>query len=222
MAVMAAKAAVVFGLIFAPIPGAAEEWRFVAGEVSSVFAEGREKTLLQGGARVSSDTKEIDADTLELFGSGLHRMEGNGNVVVRDLEEGITISAQKVEYDRDAGILRFRERVVLEDENEGLVIRCESLENRENENLVFMQVSVRLIKDDLVCRGEFALYRRDDDMLEISGMPVVWRDEDEYRAERIRVNLDTEEIILEGDVAGSLTTGEETGQETGEETAGEE
>ncbi len=46
----------------------------------------------------------------------------------------------------------------------------------------------------------------DDNILEISGRPVVWRKDDEYRADRIQVNLDSDEIILEGDVAGALTT----------------
>jgi hypothetical protein len=44
-------------------------------------------------------------------------------------------------------------------------------------------------------------------------MPWVTRDGDEYRAGRITVNLDTEEIALEVDVKGEINTEEKAGKE---------
>ena len=42
-------------------------------------------------------------------------------------------------------------------------------------------------------------------MLELTGKPVVKKGKDEFKAARISVNLDTEDIRLEGKVAGTVT-----------------
>ena len=79
-----------------------------------------------------------------------------------------------------------------------------------------------------MCRSEFARYNRNDDILELTGMPVVFWKNDEYRALRIIVDLDKDEITLEGKVSGSIfsekkdTEEEETTEETNEGTPEEE
>lgn len=184
----------------------AETWRFSADQVSSTQGENKSKTILDGNARVESDKMVISASHLELGGQDYKRISGDGGVSLNDMDRGITVTSGRFDYDREAKIIRFREQVSLVDREEGIVIRCESLDLQEEDDLVIMQVSVRLIKDDTVCRGEFATFWMEENLLEISGRPVVWRKDDEYRANRIRVNLDTDEIVLEGAVAGALTT----------------
>ena len=186
---------------------ASEVWNFTADEVISVQDQTARRTILDGRARVVSETREIEADHLELSGENNSLITGNGNVKLIDLERNIEISSRRFVYDRKEKVVRFREQVSLVDEAEGIVIRCESLDFLEDDELVIMQVSVRLIKDRTVCRGEFATFRRTENILDISGAPVVWRNDDEYRADRIQVNLDSDEIVMEGEVAGSLTTG---------------
>ena len=53
-----------------------------------------------------------------------------------------------------------------------------------------------------MCRAEFAKYWRDRKILELTGMPWVSRKGDEYRAAKITIDLDTEEIVLEGEREG--------------------
>ena len=69
----------------------------------------------------------------------------------------------------------------------------------------------------MVCRSEFARFRREEEILELSGMPYVYWKGDEYRASRIVINLKTDEIRLEGEVQGTVTTEEEQIEETAEE-----
>ena len=190
----------------ATAPLSAETWRFTANQVSSTQSSSRSVAVLEGDARVASDTMTILADYLELGGEDYSRISGSGGVRLTDSDKGISIESGRFDYDRDAKIIRFREQVSLVDEDEGIVIRCESLDLLEEEDLVIMQVAVRLIKDDIVCRGEFANFRREENNLEISGRPVVWRGDDEYRANRITVDLNTDEIVMEGTVSGALTT----------------
>jgi lipopolysaccharide export system protein LptA len=64
----------------------------------------------------------------------------------------------------------------------------------------------------MACRSEFARYKRKEDLLELSGMPYVFWKGDEYRASRISINLETDEIKMEGEVEGTITTDDEEDQ----------
>jgi len=189
------------------ISGAAgETWRFSADQVSSFQRGDNPKTILDGNARVESENMIISASHLVLGGRDYNSISGENGVSLTDNDRGITVRSGRFDYDREAGLIRFREQVFLVDDEKGIVIRCESLNLQEDNDLVVMQVTVRLIKDETVCRGEFATYWMEENILEITGHPVVWRKDDEYRADRIRVNLDNDEIVMEGTVAGALTT----------------
>jgi len=193
-------------LMISAVGAGAETWRFSADRVFSSETGDNPETVLDGNARVESENMIITATHLVLGGEDYNTISGEKGVSLTDSDRGITIRSGHFDYDRTAKIIRFRNQVSLVDGEKGIVIRCESLNLQEENDLVIMQVSVRLIKDETVCRGEFATYWMEDNQLEISGRPVVWRKEDEYRADRIRVNLDTDEITMEGAVAGSLTT----------------
>jgi lipopolysaccharide export system protein LptA len=203
--VLRVLSASLFALLIS-VPAGAETWRFSASQVTSIQKDKSSRTVLDGDARVESEKFTITASQLELAGSDYDRISGSGGVSLIDKERELTVTSGRFVYDRTAKIIRFRELVTLVDEKEGIVIRCESLDLQEEDEVLVLQVAVRLIKEETVCRGEYATFRMDDNILEISGRPVVWRKDDEYRADRIQVNLDSDEIILEGGVAGALTT----------------
>ena len=54
-----------------------------------------------------------------------------------------------------------------------MVVKGSFMEDRDSEGLTIVQIGVRILKKDLVCRAEFAKYWRDRKMLELSGMPFV-------------------------------------------------
>ena len=211
-------------LFSAPFMGlslSAETWSFTAQSVTSVQRDDESRTVLEGRARVESDTMEIQAESLELLGPDYDIISGSGQVVLVETEKGITIESARFDYDRKKELIRFRGRVSLVDEEEGILIRAEALDFFEKEDYVVMTAAVRLIKEKTIGRGEFATFRRDEKILELSGRPVVWREGDEYRADRITVNLETDEIVLEGAVEGMLITEGESEGENEDETEGE-
>jgi len=190
----------------------AESWRFSADEVKRIDKEDESRTVLSGNAYAESDTMRISARQLELSGKNNENIEGSGKIAVLDTERKVSVNSERLEYNRETEVISFRERITLIDEEDDVIAHCESLDFRQKENLIIMQIMVRLIKDDMVCRGEFATLWIEEDMLEISGNPTVWREEDVYRADRIRINLDSEEIELEGAVEGTLVTTEDEKQ----------
>ena len=160
---------------------AAEQYRFSGDSLNSVMAEGREKTVLEGNVLVQSEKKKIQADRVEILGKDFQYFICEGSVVVQDLEKDFTLSSDLFHYDNDKRIIRINGPSVMEDRENELIIKCGFLENRENEELIILQQGVRILKEDLACRSEFAVYHRDTNLLVLSGLPVVYRKDDVFR-----------------------------------------
>ncbi len=188
---------------------AAETFEFSSDRTSIVFAEGRERTVLSGNARVVSDETIIEAETIEIFGEDFRYATAEGGVRVEDVERGLRLQSRSLFFDRQDDIIRAEGSAVMEDLENELVVKGDIIEHRTEEEVSTVQVGVRILGEDLVARGEFARYERETQNLELSGLPVVFWKGDEYRASRIVMNIDTEDITLQGEVRGSVTTEED-------------
>ena len=80
-----------------------------------------------------------------------------------------------------------------------------TIEYREKDAIAIMQIEVELAKDDSISTCAFALYRKEEKLLEMTGNPQVVQGNDTFRAQEIVFNLDTEEITLDGRVKGTVT-----------------
>lgn len=203
-------------LLVAAVSGtlfAAETFTFSAERMSTVIAKGKERTLLSGNAKIVSDTTRITADEIELFGENSRYAQCYGTVEVIDEEKGIILTSDQLFYDRERDVSRIEGYTEMVDQKNELVVKGGFLENFGDENLTIIQIGVRILQEEMACRSEFARYKRDDEVLELSGMPFVKWKGDEYRASRIIINLKTDEIRLEGEVQGTVTTGEEESDE---------
>jgi lipopolysaccharide export system protein LptA len=201
------KTALFIALVLLSAPSLfAEVFRFSGTRMSTSLAKGKERTLLRGNAEIRSDDTHITADEIEIFGKDFQFAECRGNVVVRDTKKELYITCSKLVYDRFEKIIQAEGNAYMEDRKNEIIVRGHRLENRDKEDITIIQIGVRILKKDLAARAEFARYRRDTDILELSGMPVAFWKKDEYRATRIVMNLDTEEITLLGDVTGTIVS----------------
>jgi lipopolysaccharide export system protein LptA len=187
---------------------ATETLSYSGDSLITVLAEGNKRLLLTGNARMQTEDVVIRADRIEVYGSDLRYALCTGNVRVVDTKRGLDLTSQQLFYDRQLKISRISGNAVMADLKNELVVKGGFIEDRDAEQLTVVQIGVRILKKNLVCRAEFARYYREKNTLELSGMPWVTRDGDEYRAGRITVNLDTEEIALEVDVKGEINTQE--------------
>ena len=176
----------------------------------SRLSEGRELTVLSGGAVINSKATTIVADEIELWGTDFRYSMAKGAVTATDTERGIILKSDTLFYDRDEEIIRVDGFIDMQDLKNDVVIRGGFFEYFGKDEIAFIQIGVRILKVDedteLACRSEFARYMRDDEVLELSGMPKVTRNNDVYTAARITINLDTDEILLDRDVSGTLIT----------------
>jgi lipopolysaccharide export system protein LptA len=182
----------------------ADTFSFSGDRTEVVLAEGRERTLLQGNARVVSDQVTLQAAEIELSGENFRYAETRRNVEVRDAARELTITADTLRFDRETENSRATGNVMVEDGANDLLLKGGYLETQQGGDLLVVQIAVRVLREDLTARAQFLRYRREDEVLELSGFPVVYWNGDEYRASRIVLNLETEEIELQGRVEGEI------------------
>ena len=181
-----------------------DTFTFRANHMTGGRATGREVMILSGSAEVQSDNLNLKADRIEILGEDNEFVECSGNVSGRDDEQGIVFQTDRLRYDRKQKISRLDGNSTMEDKKNEVVVKGRFIEYNDDTGTAIIQVSVRLFKDKMVCRSEYALYRRHEKTLDLSGFPVVYKNSDEFRAERMQVDLDTEDVIMEGDVSGSI------------------
>jgi lipopolysaccharide export system protein LptA len=192
-------------LLFCTAAGAgADIFTFKADRMSGSRASGKEITVLVGNAEVQSDNLLLRASRIEIQGDDNQFIDCSGGVTGVDEEKQISFKTDRLRYDRKLKIARLEGNSTLEDRKNEIITRGRFIEYNDETEVVVFQIGIRLFKDDMVCRAEYAVYRRQEKLLDLSGYPVVFKKEDEFRADRIRVDLDTDDVSMEGTVSGSI------------------
>ncbi len=190
-------------------PEAQESFSFSGDRTSIRFREQDRYTVLNGNARIETDTLLIRADEIELYGPDFRYISCSGRVSMQEKEKEISLETARLFYDRELEITRVRGYTELLDLNNELSARCYYMEQEGESGIMILQVAVRIDTvssgKEVVCRSEMARYDRDGKSLELLGSPVVNWKGDEYRADRIVIDTGRDTIRMEGAVSGSLT-----------------
>jgi len=196
---------VLAGLLLGPAAArAADPITFSADSVQASLAKDREDTVLSGKARVKTGSISIEADRIELSGKDFTYLQCSGSVKVVDTDKKLRLESPSLYYDRSRKLLRAQGPSVLQDDRNKLVLKAEWIESDNESEITLAEIAVRIVKDKIACRSEYALYKRKDNILELTGAPSASKEGDSYEASRIVVNTDTEDIQLEGEVKGSV------------------
>ena len=198
----------------------AESFTFSAERLESIQAKGKERTILTGNASIVSKNTTIRADRIEIFGDNNRYALCSGSVVVEDTEREIRLESASLFYDRERELSRVEGYAEMQDRKNEIVVKGNYLEHAGDTEVTLIQIGVRILKatddEEMAARAEFARYRRNEDVLELSGLPrVVWKG-DEYRATRITIDLENDRIILDGKVSGTIRDQEEEASEGAE------
>jgi lipopolysaccharide export system protein LptA len=177
---------------------------FSADRMSGAAGKKNESTRLDGNAVVTVGSLKISGNLIELTGTDYRNLKATGNITGVDSEKGYSFTADELTYDRETEIASFRGNARLIDKKHEVEASAGLITYNQKTEIAFLQIAVKLKKNKIDCTSGFALYRRTISMLDLSGSPYVLRDGDEFRADRISVNLDTEHIELDGTVSGTL------------------
>ncbi len=192
-------------LSFASLFIYAEEITFSADSMTGTAGSKSDTTTLSGSASVQTQSMQINADLIELSGEDYRFITATGNVSGSISESQMDFSCGKLKYDRNTKIAQLEDSVHLIDKPNDVTADAQIIEYNQENNTAVMQIEITLKQKNNVCSGTFAIYKKDEQLLELSGNPQIVQGSDNFRAQEIILNLQTQEITLDGRVKGSIT-----------------
>jgi lipopolysaccharide export system protein LptA len=187
----------------------AEIITFTADKMSGYSGEVSDYTKLEGNAVIKTTKIEITADLVELSGDDFRFITANGRVKGKNLDSDMDFSCESMHYDRKTEVVTLRANANIVDNPNEVSAKAQLIEYNQKTEIAIMQMGVELKQKRSVCTAAFAIYRKQAQMLEMSGNPQIKRDTDVFRAREITLNMDTEDITLDGRVRGSVTSSDD-------------
>ncbi len=183
----------------------AEKIVFSAGNMSGQAGDSSATTTLSGGAFIQTSSIEISADSIELSGDDYRFIKAEGNIKGKNLETNMEFTCDSMNYDRQTKVAQLQGNVHLIDSENDVKADAQIIEYDQNTNIAVLQVGINLTQKNNVCTGAYAVYQKNEQLLEISGNAQVKQGSDTFRAQQITLNLETQKITLSGNVKGSVT-----------------
>ena len=118
-------------------------------------------------------------------------------------------TCENMKYDRKTKIASLEGNVHLVDIKNDVKADAQIIEYNQNTEIAVMQIGINLTQKDNVCTGEHAIYKKNEQLLELNGNPQINQKDDTFRAQTIFLNMDTQEITLSGRVKGTVKTEEQ-------------
>ncbi len=177
---------------------------FSANSMSGTISDSDNYTRLSDNAVVNTDSMDLQADDIELNGEDYRYIVATGNISGTYSDAGFTFECDSLRYDRESKIAILEGNVSMVDTENDVALKAELIEYNQNTEVAVIQINVEITQDKSVCTAAFALYRKDIQILELSGSPKITQEDDIFQAHEIVFNLETEEITLIGNVQGTV------------------
>lgn len=181
---------------------------FRGGYTRAVMREGRESILLSQGAVVSVGSIQFEAQRIELIGPEARYIVGEGSVRITDTENDIIINCNEISFDRETEQLLVDGWVEIQDLENEVMASGAYLSYNRTEGLMKLQIAAKLLRHTdsgpMVCRADSIEYDRKAMRLALIGnSEVTWKN-DSYRSSVTTINLQTDEIVMEGAIKGTV------------------
>lgn len=183
----------------------AEKIYFSANSMSGKSTDDDSVTVLKGSSYIKTETMEINAGEIELSGDDYRYIKASDKIKGKNLETNMTFSCDEMEYDRETKVAILKGNVSLIDTDNDVTAKAQRIEYNQDKEIAILQIDVNLVQKSNVCTGAHAIYYKNDKILDISGNAQVSKDGDVFRAQNIHFNMDTEDIVLGGNVKGSVS-----------------
>lgn len=193
-----------FTLAITPALTSAEKISFSANSMSGTVGDKSDSTTLSGEAYVLTDTMEITADVINMSGKDFRYIEATGSIKGKNMESEMEFTCGRMKYDRETKIAQLIDNVSLTDTKNEVTAKAQLIEYNQETDIAVMHIDIELKQKDNTCTGAYAVYRKKSQMLELSGNAQIQQGNDTFRAQEITLDLDSQEITLDGRVKGSI------------------
>ncbi len=183
----------------------AEQISFSAKHMYGSASANQERTILEGSAVIQTENLKIRAKQIELSGENYRYVDATGDVKGAS-DDGFNFTCGKMHYDRKTGIVSLENSVELTDDANNVNGKAQLVEYDLNNEVAILQIDVNLKNKNSLCTGALAIYRKKQKLIELSGSPKIVRGSDIFKAQKILLDMTSEEITLDGKVQGSVST----------------
>lgn len=184
--------------------GFSETINFKADSMKGSMGESNNKTILEGKAWIETETIELFADKITLSGKDYDSIYAEGNVKGSYKESGFSFACETLDYNRLLELVILKTNVSIEDFENNLTATAQIVEYDKKNDVSTMQINVQINHKNSICTATLAIYKKTEKLLDLSGNPKIIRDNDTFSAQEITLNMETEEITLDGKVRGSV------------------
>jgi len=195
---------------------------FSANRMSGQAGNSNTTTTLSGNSYIKTETIEIYADDVELSGEDYRYIKASGHISGKNLKTNMDFSCDNLSYDRITKIAELKGNVNLTDNENEVKASAQIIVYNQDREVAVLQVKINLTQKDNICSGSYAVYYKKTQLLEISGNAQVKQGEDIFRAQYITLNMETQDITLDGNVKGKVTESKEPEPETKDDGEGAE
>lgn len=182
----------------------AETITFYANSMSGQAGNNNSTTRLVGDAYIKTESMEISASFIELSGDDYRFIKAEGSIKGNNIQTHMEFTCDGLEYDRVTKIATLSGNVKLVDTDNNVKADAQMIEYNQDTNIAVLQIKINLTQKDNVCTSEYAVYQKNEQLLELSGNAQIKQKEDTFRAQHITLDMDTQEITLDGNVKGSV------------------
>lgn len=201
---MKIKLLFIYFVLFINISVFSENITFSAGKMKGIVGSTSDSTELSENAYVLTETMEISADSIKMSGDNFRYIEAAGSIKGKNIESKMEFTCDNLKYDRETKIAELKNNVSLTDTENDVSAKAQVIEYNQELEIAVMQIDIELKQKDNICSGAYAVYRKNEKMLDLSGNAQIKQKEDTFRAMQITLNMDTQEISLDGRVKGSI------------------
>ncbi len=197
-------------LLLLPFQTVSENIKFSTDSMTGSISSKNNTTILTGNAKVITESMEISADQIQITGENYRFITATGNVSGKS--ESFDFTCGRLTYDRETKRANLQDSVTLIDEQNDVTAQAEIIEYNQESEIAVMQIDVNIQQKNNTCVASYAIYRKEGQMLDLSGNPNIQQGNDIFRAQQISLNLETQQITLDGRVRGTVSTESSTGE----------
>ena len=178
---------------------------FSAGNMKGTIGSSSDTTELSENAYILTESMEISADSIKMSGENFRYIEATGSIKGKNIESKMEFTCESLKYDRETKIAELKNNVTLTDTENDVQAKAQVIEYNQETETAVMQINIELKQKENICSGAYAVYRKNEQLLDLSGNAQIKQKSDTFRAQQITLNMDSQEIIRDGKVKGSVT-----------------
>lgn len=184
----------------------AEPIKFKADRMEYIYKKGKEQVICRGRARVERSDFSLKARLIYIYGENRDFVKAYNDVKMINKIDEVVIYGDYAEYDNIAGYGKVFKSPRLVYTNEKLEMESAIMETFINENRSIAFGDVKITQTNYVAYCEKAIYWHKKDTIELTGDPVIYYEENLFRAEKIIIYIKKKLVKLYGNVRARISS----------------